>query len=69
MAKKIIDQKGQKSGPWSASEKQYINDQAGKISPELIATKLGRNPKRIKDYMTKQGLMKYYYKDDLDKDQ
>lgn len=58
-----------KSGPWSAQDKQYISDQAGKISPELIASKLGRNPKKIKDYMIKQGLMKYYYKDELEKDQ
>jgi hypothetical protein len=66
---KIIDHKGQKSGPYSAEEKLYISDQAGKLSPELIAEKLSRNPKKIKDYMTKQGLMKYYYKEDLEKDQ
>lgn len=69
MAKKIIDQKGKKSGPWSATDKQYISDQAGKISPELIASKLGKNAKKVREYMTKQGLMKYYYKDELEKDQ
>jgi len=69
MAKKIIDQKGKKSGPWSAADKQYISDQAGKIVPEAIAEKLGKNAKRVRDYMAKQGLMKYYYKDELEKDQ
>lgn len=69
MAKKIISHNGQKSGPYSAEEKTYISDQAGKISPEQIAQKLLRNPKKITDYMTKQGLMKYYYKEDLEKDQ
>lgn len=58
-----------KSGPWSAQDKQYISDQAGKLSPEMIAEKLGKNTKKIRDYMTKQGLMKYYYKDELEKDQ
>lgn len=58
-----------KAGPWSKKDKQYISDQAGKRTPEEIAAKLGRNPKRVKDYMTKQGLMKYYYKEDLEQDQ
>ena len=69
MAKKIIDHKGQKSGPYSHDEKQYINDQAGKISPEQIAEKLSRNPKKIRDFMVKNGLMKYYHKEELEKDQ
>lgn len=60
---------GQKAGPWSAKEKQFIIDQAGKLTPEMIADKLKRNPKAITKYMTKQGLMKYYYKDELEKDQ
>lgn len=66
--KKVIDQKGQKSGPWSKAEKQYISDQAGKIPPETIAEKLKRNVKAVSDYMTKQGLMKYYYQKDLEED-
>lgn len=65
--KKITTDK--KSGPWSALEKQYISDQAGKLAPEAIAEKLKRNPKAVKDYMTKSGLMKYYYKKDLEEDQ
>jgi len=69
MVKKAISHNGQKSGPYSSEEKNYISDQAGKISPEMIAQKLLRNPKKIRDYMTKQGLMKYYYKEDLEKDQ
>lgn len=58
-----------RAGPWSKKDKQYISDQAGKMPPEEIASKLGRNPSAVKKYMTKQGLMKYYFKKDLEDDQ
>jgi len=66
MPRKKIDHKGQKSGPWSKLEKQFISDQAGKITPAAIAEKLKRNPKALQDYMTKEGLMKYYFQKDLE---
>lgn len=58
-----------RAGPWSKKDKQFISDQAGKMPPEDIAAKLGRNPSAVKKYMTKQGLMKYYFKKDLEDDQ
>jgi hypothetical protein len=59
----------QKAGPWSSKDKQFVSDQAGKLTPEEIAKKLRRNPKAVKDYMTKNGLMKYYFKKDLEQDE
>ena len=57
---------GQKAGPWSKEDKAYIAKQAGKISPEDIAVHLKRNPEAVKNYMGKQGLLKYYSKKDVD---
>lgn len=59
----------QRSGPWSAEEKQFVSDQAGKMTPEEIADKIHRNHKTVVKYMTKNGLMKYYYKKDLEQDE
>lgn len=64
-----IDHKGQRAGPWSKKEKQYISDQAGQIPPEQIANNLKRNPNSVLKYMNKNGLMKYYHKKDLDEDE
>lgn len=56
---------GQKAGPWSKEDKAYIAKQAGKLSPEDIAINLKRNPEAVKNYMGKQGLLKYYTKNDI----
>ena len=58
-----------RAGPWSAEDKQFISDQAGKLSPEDIAEHLHRNPKAVIKYMNQNGLMKYYHKKDLEKDE
>lgn len=51
---------GQKRGPWSRQDKEFIRDSAGKISPQEIAETLGRNVKAIEKYMREEGFMKYY---------
>lgn len=55
-------QKGQRAGPWSREDKAFIQKQAGKMSPDDIAKHLKRNPEAVKNYMGKNGLMKYYPK-------
>lgn len=49
-----------KAGPWSKKDKEYIQKNAGKLSPEEIADNIGRNRDAVHDYMSTAGLMKYY---------
>lgn len=52
--------KGQKAGPWSKEDKDFIQKQAGRMLPDKIAERLRRNPDAVKGYMAKHGLLKYY---------
>lgn len=57
-----------KLGPWSEKDREYIIDNAGKISPEEIAKNLGRSEKTVYNFMKAGGLLKYYKAKELEED-
>lgn len=57
-----------KAGPWSEKDREYIVDNAGKLSPEEIAKNLGRSQQTVYKYMKAGGLLKYYRAKELEED-
>lgn len=55
--KKSVPKPDQRRGPWSKKDKEFIEENAHKLSAEEIGRALKRNPEAIKKYIKQNGIV------------